>query len=173
MVAPSGTVTFAPASPSISAMSPSRITSVWFFSRRRAGAVDDADVGQRDDRLGVLDEAADGLAELGRLRRNVPGKSDGQDAGRQCAYLHSICSRPAILSQRFDLHGPWHRIRRGGSVMRVACLALVVAFAVSGAVAAQQPFTVGPVTAAPGTMASGTIEIPARTGDQGTTLPIR
>jgi predicted deacylase len=56
--------------------------------------------------------------------------------------------------------------------MRVACLALVVAFAVSGAVAAQQPFTVGPVSAAPGSAASGTIQIPARTGDEGTSLPI-
>ena len=56
--------------------------------------------------------------------------------------------------------------------MRVACLALVVAFAVSGAVAAQQPFTVGPVRAAPGSAASGTIQIPARTGDEGTSLPI-
>jgi predicted deacylase len=37
---------------------------------------------------------------------------------------------------------------------------------------AQQAFTVGPVSAAPGTTASGTIQIPARPGDQGTTLPI-
>ena len=39
-------------------------------------------------------------------------------------------------------------------------------------VAAQQPFTVGPVSAQPGTVASGTIQIPARAGDDGTTLPI-
>jgi hypothetical protein len=37
---------------------------------------------------------------------------------------------------------------------------------------AQQPFTVGPVTAAPGTIASGELAVAARTGDQGTTIPI-
>jgi predicted deacylase len=39
-------------------------------------------------------------------------------------------------------------------------------------VQAQQPFTVGPVTAAPGTTASGELPVPARAGDQGTTIPI-
>ena len=33
-------------------------------------------------------------------------------------------------------------------------------------------FTVGPVTAAPGTAASGAIQIPARPGDEGTSVPI-
>jgi predicted deacylase len=43
----------------------------------------------------------------------------------------------------------------------------------SPAVAATQaPFTVGPVTAAPGSTAGGTIQIPARQGDDGTSLPI-
>ena len=42
----------------------------------------------------------------------------------------------------------------------------------SAAAAAQQPLAVGGITAAPGTMVSGTIEIPARSGDQGTSLPI-
>ena len=37
---------------------------------------------------------------------------------------------------------------------------------------AQQPLSVGGITAAPGAAASGTIEIAARAGDQGTTLPI-
>jgi uncharacterized protein len=37
---------------------------------------------------------------------------------------------------------------------------------------AQQPFTVGPVTAAPGTRASGTIAVDARPGDEGTSIPI-
>jgi predicted deacylase len=37
---------------------------------------------------------------------------------------------------------------------------------------AQQGFTVGPVTAAPGTLASGELTVPARSGDQGTTIPI-
>ena len=37
---------------------------------------------------------------------------------------------------------------------------------------AQQPFTVGPVSAAPGTTASGELTVPPRAGDQGTTIPI-
>lgn len=38
--------------------------------------------------------------------------------------------------------------------------------------AAQAPFIVGPVSAAPGTTASGTLQVPARAGDAGTTIPI-
>jgi hypothetical protein len=45
-------------------------------------------------------------------------------------------------------------------------------FALTPPAAAQQPLRVGPITAPPGTMASGTIDIPARTGDQGSLLPI-
>jgi uncharacterized protein len=41
-----------------------------------------------------------------------------------------------------------------------------------GTAAAQEPFRVGPVTAAPGTLASGAIDIPPRGGDAGTTIPI-
>jgi predicted deacylase len=37
---------------------------------------------------------------------------------------------------------------------------------------AQQSFTVGPVTAPPGTAAAGTLEVPARAGDTGTSIPI-
>jgi predicted deacylase len=37
---------------------------------------------------------------------------------------------------------------------------------------AQQAFTVGPVTALPGTIAAGTIQIAPRAGDAGTTIPI-
>jgi uncharacterized protein len=37
---------------------------------------------------------------------------------------------------------------------------------------AQSPFTVGTVTAAPGTTASGTLIVPARAGDEGTTIPV-
>ena len=37
---------------------------------------------------------------------------------------------------------------------------------------AQQPFAVGPVSAQPGTSASGTLTIAARAGDDGTTIPI-
>ena len=53
--------------------------------------------------------------------------------------------------------------------------ALVFALSmVAGATAAlaQQPLTVGPVTAAPGSTVSGTIEIAARGGDSGTTIPV-
>ena len=54
---------------------------------------------------------------------------------------------------------------------RVLGSMLFVAAAAAPA-AAQQPFTVGPVTAAPGTTVSGTIQIAARPGDDGTSLPI-
>lgn len=37
---------------------------------------------------------------------------------------------------------------------------------------AQEPFTIGTVTAAAGTIATGTLQVPAAAGDQGTTLPI-
>jgi uncharacterized protein len=37
---------------------------------------------------------------------------------------------------------------------------------------AQEPFAVGPVRAAPGTTASGTLAVPARGADPGTTIPI-
>jgi predicted deacylase len=51
--------------------------------------------------------------------------------------------------------------------------AMVVSHLLSGeAHAQQQPFTVGPITAQPGTTASGTLEVPARTGDQGTSIPM-
>lgn len=56
--------------------------------------------------------------------------------------------------------------------MRVFCVILVAILMIPAAALAQQPFTVGPVTAAPGATASGTIEIPARAGDEGTSLPI-
>jgi predicted deacylase len=45
--------------------------------------------------------------------------------------------------------------------------------AVTGAARAPQaPLTIGPVTAAPGSMASGALDVPARAGDTGTTIPI-
>lgn len=56
--------------------------------------------------------------------------------------------------------------------MRVFCLATLCALVVATEAVAQQPFTVGPVTAQPGTTGSGTIQIAARQGDEGTTLPI-
>ena len=57
--------------------------------------------------------------------------------------------------------------------MHACWTVLVCAFMLSPAVAATQaPFTVGPVTAAPGSTAGGTIQIPARQGDDGTSLPI-
>ena len=55
--------------------------------------------------------------------------------------------------------------------MRTALSALITLATVVPA-AAQQPLTVGPVTARPGTIASGTIEIAPRAGDQGTNIPI-
>lgn len=56
--------------------------------------------------------------------------------------------------------------------MRIATVCLLFTFAVVGRAVAQQPLRVGPVTAVPGTLASGTLEVPARGGDQGTTLPV-
>ena len=56
--------------------------------------------------------------------------------------------------------------------MRNLILVIGAALLFSASAAAQQPLPVGGITAAPGRIASGTIEIPARTGDQGTTLPI-
>ena len=56
--------------------------------------------------------------------------------------------------------------------MKAAVLSLVALVGLAGNARAQQPFTIGPVTAAPGTTASGTLQVPAAGGDQGTTLPI-
>ena len=42
----------------------------------------------------------------------------------------------------------------------------------AGAASAQTSFTVGPVSAAPGTTVSGTLTVPAGAGDEGTTIPI-
>ena len=55
--------------------------------------------------------------------------------------------------------------------MRASYLALVLMLSPAAA-AAQQPFTIAGISAAPGTVASGTIDIPARPGDEGTSLPI-
>src|SRR5262245_34136853 len=56
--------------------------------------------------------------------------------------------------------------------MRTLLTAAVLLPLLMTAVQAQQPFTVGPVTAAPGTIASGDLIVPPRAGDQGTTIPI-
>lgn len=48
---------------------------------------------------------------------------------------------------------------------------LSVVFLAASPVFGQAALTVGSVTAAPGTVASGELSIPARTGDQGTTIP--
>ena len=53
---------------------------------------------------------------------------------------------------------------------RFAPLVLILLLFPAVAVA-QAPFTVGGVTAAPGTVASGTLAVPARGSDQGTTIP--
>ena len=53
-----------------------------------------------------------------------------------------------------------------------AALAVVLCLSAPANAAARQSFTVGPVTAPPGTIASGTLQVPARAGDQGTTVPI-
>ena len=53
-----------------------------------------------------------------------------------------------------------------------AVAAIALAMLLPGLASAQQPFAIGSITAAPGTTASGTLTIPARDGDTGTTLPI-
>jgi hypothetical protein len=54
--------------------------------------------------------------------------------------------------------------------MRLALTLFVLVLSAASA-SAQSDFTVGTVTAAPGTTASGTLDIPARGGDSGTTIP--
>lgn len=54
---------------------------------------------------------------------------------------------------------------------RVA-LNLLVLSAFAAPAAAQQRFSVGGITAAPGTTASGELQVPARPGDDGTTIPV-
>ena len=53
---------------------------------------------------------------------------------------------------------------------RVAFMLLF--FALARPASAQQAITVGPVTAQPGTVAAGTIQVAPRVGDSGTTIPI-
>ena len=61
-----------------------------------------------------------------------------------------------------------HSIRHS---VKTSVMALVFLLAPQAA-RAQLPFSIGPVTAAPGTTASGTLTVPARAGDEGTTIPI-
>jgi predicted deacylase len=61
-------------------------------------------------------------------------------------------------------------MKRRSTVTAITATALVFAAAAAGAQPAS--FVVGPVTAAPGTTASGAISVPARPGDAGTTIPV-
>ncbi len=68
-------------------------------------------------------------------------------------------------------------MRRQAAVLLCRATAGIVgtaafAVAITGTAYARQPFSIGPVTAAPGTTASGTLTVPARPGDEGTTIPI-
>jgi predicted deacylase len=56
--------------------------------------------------------------------------------------------------------------------MRLTAPVLVVLSLSATAASAQSSFSVGPVTAAPGSVAIGALEVPARGGDSGTTIPI-
>ena len=54
-------------------------------------------------------------------------------------------------------------------------MTLLLTLSVAGAAAAgqtPQPFAVNTITAAPGTTVSGTLSVPARPGDEGTTIPV-
>jgi predicted deacylase len=55
--------------------------------------------------------------------------------------------------------------------MRIPSLVMIVAWLAASPAAAQSPFTLGGVTAAPGTLASGTLTIAPRAGDSGTEIP--
>ena len=56
--------------------------------------------------------------------------------------------------------------------MRALAVTTALVFALPAASAAQEPFRLGPAVAAPGTTVSTTLPIPARAGDEGTSLPI-
>lgn len=56
--------------------------------------------------------------------------------------------------------------------MRSLLLAAAIALVGAHTAWAQAPFTVGPITAQPGTTVSGTLVVPPRGGDSGTTIPI-
>jgi uncharacterized protein len=64
-------------------------------------------------------------------------------------------------------------MRPPGSLVPVSIfLCAAFMFPCAAAVSAQQAFTVGPVSAAPGTLGAGALDVPARGGDSGTTIPI-
>ena len=56
--------------------------------------------------------------------------------------------------------------------MRALCSAFLLGLTLPAAAAAQQPFSIAGITAAPGTTVAGTIQIAARAGDEGTSVPI-
>ncbi len=56
--------------------------------------------------------------------------------------------------------------------VRVACVVLAIVAASPAAAIAQAPFTIGPVTARAGTVASGELAVPALRDEPGTTIPI-
>jgi predicted deacylase len=62
-------------------------------------------------------------------------------------------------------------MKRAWLAIGVVSLAQVAAVA-TGSGQGQAPVTIGSVTAAPGSMASGSLDVPARPGDTGTTIPI-
>jgi predicted deacylase len=57
-------------------------------------------------------------------------------------------------------------------VTRLGAIVVIGLMMTPGVATAQPAFTIGPVTAAPGATASGTLTVAARPGDEGTTIPI-
>ena len=57
------------------------------------------------------------------------------------------------------------------TVLHAGTVTLALALAAAAPARAQAPFTLGGVTAAPGTAVSGTLNVPAGPGDAGTTIP--
>ena len=60
------------------------------FTRRRAGAVDDAHIGERDHGCIDLDEIADGVAELRRLSQQG-GRCRDKRCGNRIGEAHDVC----------------------------------------------------------------------------------
>ena len=56
--------------------------------------------------------------------------------------------------------------------MRAASFAVVLVFVMVSGAQAQEPLKVGSITAAAGAVASGALEVAARSGDQGTIIPV-
>src|SRR5262245_19951177 len=111
----------------------------------------------------------------------MPAKARGRGLRRRSRPMCVLASRRLPDARAYHLLGPHEsptmsaKTREDAMTRRPTIAAFGAAvFSLTGGNASAQPapFTVGAVTAAPGTTASGAIAIAARPGDQGTTIPI-